>query len=152
MPAVRHIAYRFYRFYRRLATPISLGCRILVVKNEQVLLVQHTYQKGWYLPGGAVDAGESLATAAVRELREECGVLATKQTFVGMFFSRHEGLSDHIALFVTREFQELLNHSRDPEIACVGFFPLGHLPEGASPATRRRVAELISQSPPPDVW
>ena len=45
----------------------------------EVLLVQRTHDARfmpgvWVFPGGAVDAGEDLTTAALRELREEAGL------------------------------------------------------------------------------
>jgi predicted kinase/ADP-ribose pyrophosphatase YjhB (NUDIX family) len=48
----------------------------LVCRNaeDRVLLVQPTYKPTWELPGGVVEAGESPAACAAREVREELRV------------------------------------------------------------------------------
>jgi ADP-ribose pyrophosphatase YjhB (NUDIX family) len=48
----------------------------VAVTNEagELLLVRRSDSGNWALPGGAVDLGESLAQAAVRETREESGI------------------------------------------------------------------------------
>ena len=51
----------------------------LVVRDDKILSVQ-TYRSGRYineLPGGGIENGESPEEAAIRELKEECGLDGT---------------------------------------------------------------------------
>lgn len=43
-------------------------------KHDRVLLVQPSYRPDWLTPGGSVEARESPARAAAREVREELGL------------------------------------------------------------------------------
>jgi ADP-ribose pyrophosphatase YjhB (NUDIX family) len=42
--------------------------------DGDVLLIRRTDNENWALPGGAMDCGETMADAAVRETREETGL------------------------------------------------------------------------------
>ena len=152
MRLIREVIYKVRQFFRRFVSPVSLGCRALVVKDGQVLLVKHSYQDGWYLPGGAVDKGEALPVAVVRELAEECAISVKVPILKHMFFSEFERRSDHIAFFVIDDFEPISGAKPDGEIAELGFFRLDQLPEGASKATRRRVAEFTSGAALPERW
>lgn len=132
---------------------IVLGVRVLAMKDDRVLLVRHTYMNDWYLPGGAVDPGETLRASAARELLEETGVRANSLALTGIFHSRARGLSDHIALFETNDFEQVPGAKPDREIAEAKFFGVDELPENTSPATRRRIEEARSnKNAPPEVW
>ncbi len=57
----------------------ALAVSIAVFRHGEVLLATRTaapYQKMFTLPGGLVEIGETIEAAALRELREETGVLA----------------------------------------------------------------------------
>lgn len=47
---------------------------VAVNGTGEILLIHRTDNDNWALPGGAVDVGESLTQAAIRETREETGM------------------------------------------------------------------------------
>ncbi len=58
------------------AHPIP-GVGVVVRKDDHVLLIQRgnpPAQGAWGLPGGVLEIGEMWRDAAVREVREECGI------------------------------------------------------------------------------
>lgn len=68
----------------------------LVVRDDSLLVVRMTYgpSKGRYMvPGGLLDAGETLDAAAVREVREETSIEARPLGIVGLR-SRVMGLNN----------------------------------------------------------
>jgi ADP-ribose pyrophosphatase YjhB (NUDIX family) len=48
----------------------------VVVTNDagEILLIRRTDNDNWAVPGGAIDLGESVSHAAIRETREESGI------------------------------------------------------------------------------
>lgn len=135
------LAYRLYRLSWWITRPTVVGVRTILVQDEQIVLVRHTYQHHWYFPGGAVKWGESLIAAARREALEEAGVVITGElSLLGMYWSNLEGKNDHIAVFVATEF--VIEEPSDRwEIADCRTFTLQALPTDISPACARRFAE-----------
>lgn len=130
----------------RLFQPVTIGVRVLLVRDGEVLLVRHTYRPGWFLPGGGVKRHETLSDAARREAHEEAGATLGGLTLVGMYTNFHENKSDHVALFAATDFDVTGEH--DEEIESLAWFPFDALPPGVSPGTRERIAEFESGAGP----
>lgn len=78
MTVSRLIARTVHRLVRRLSRTGNRsrqGAHAAAFTPEgKLILVRLRYASGWRLPGGGQAAGESLETAALRELREEIGM------------------------------------------------------------------------------
>jgi 8-oxo-dGTP pyrophosphatase MutT (NUDIX family) len=59
----------------------------VVVVNDagEILMIRRTDNGNWAVPGGAIDLGESVARAAVRETLEESGVECAITGIVGIY-------------------------------------------------------------------
>jgi ADP-ribose pyrophosphatase YjhB (NUDIX family) len=57
------------------------------VLNERgaILLIRRTDNENWAMPGGAMDIGETIAEAGVRETREETGIECEITRLVGVY-------------------------------------------------------------------
>lgn len=138
----------------RFTRGMTLGVRAMLLKDGSVFLVRHSYVPGWYLPGGGVEAGESIAEALAREITEEAGAALTgpPQLF-GVYRNRQADRRDHVALFVCRAWEQR-SRPKVPnrEIVAAALFPLDALPEATTPATRARLHEVLSAAPPAMDW
>jgi 8-oxo-dGTP pyrophosphatase MutT (NUDIX family) len=140
----------FFRFSRGM----TLGVRAAVLNDAgEVFLIRHTYVPGWQLPGGGVEVGETLAEALAKELREEARISLTGPArLFGVYFNRRVSRRDHVALYVVRDFTVDGPKKPDMEIAEARFFPLDALPDGLTPATARRLAEVVKGVAPAVDW
>ncbi len=69
-----------------VATSIVPSVNVVVTNDAgEVLLIRRSDNDNWAVPGGAIDLGESLADAAVRETREESGVECEITGIVGIY-------------------------------------------------------------------
>jgi 8-oxo-dGTP pyrophosphatase MutT (NUDIX family) len=139
------LAQRVFLFGARLTRGMTLGVRGMVLDGEnRIFLVKHSYVRGWHMPGGGVDPGETLAQALAKELAEEGNIRITGETaLLGVYLNRQASRRDHVAVFVVRAFEQAGPRPPDREIVDCGFFPLDALPEETTRATRRRVAEAL---------
>lgn len=59
---------------------VSSACVALVDPDQGVVVVKASYKDYWSFPGGIIDAGQTPAEAAVREVREEVGLAIAQNT------------------------------------------------------------------------
>jgi ADP-ribose pyrophosphatase YjhB (NUDIX family) len=59
----------------------------VVVENDrsEILMIRRSDNDNWALPGGAIDLGESMSQAAVREVKEETGIDCEVTGLVGIY-------------------------------------------------------------------
>ncbi len=73
----------------------KLAALAVLVRMDQVLLVKRKYEPDageWGFPGGHVELGETALESAVRELREETGVVARPSRYLtNVDLIRHDG-------------------------------------------------------------
>src|SRR3954469_9746200 len=56
--------------------PASAGA-LIYDSRDRLLILKPTYKKGWTIPGGQIDPGESPWEACRRETLEECGLVVS---------------------------------------------------------------------------
>ena len=139
------IAYQLNRIRRMTLRPLTLGVKIMLIRDNQILLVRHTYQPGWFIPGGGVKRGETLEEAARREAWEELGAKLEGVTLFGMYSNIRHYKNEHIAVFICDAFT--LSNKIDYEIAESAFFPVNSPPLGTDRGSRHRLQDYIQSLP-----
>jgi ADP-ribose pyrophosphatase YjhB (NUDIX family) len=137
----------------RLRRGMTLGVRAMVTDDDgRILLVRHTYSKGWNLPGGGVERGEEALMALERELLEETGVrLVSPPQLFGIYANESNFRGDHILLYLAHRFER--DHFKPTaEIADARFFAAGEIPSDATAGTMRRIVEVREGRHPARHW
>lgn len=139
----------------RFQRGITLGVRAAILDSgDRVFLVRHSYVPGWHLPGGGVEPDETAAEALEREILEEGGIaLEEPAELFAVYLNRNLSGRDHVILYIARAWrQERPPRVPNLEIVECGFFAPDALPDGLSPATRRRLAEIRREAEVSPEW
>lgn len=132
----------------RILKSTTIGIRLLLLTNKEVLLVKHSYLNQWFLPGGEAKAKETIKEALEREIKEELGVeIEGKIQILGIYSNFQEHKRDYIIVFFT-EGVKIVKPTitlQNFEIKDIKYFPLEVLPLDTSPGTRKRIQEFLDQ-------
>jgi len=147
MPWRRHLSPYLKPLFHRwwaLSRGMTLGVRGLVTDKEgRVLLIEHTYTKGWYMPGGGVDPGEDAETALKREMLEEAGIeVIGRPTLLSIHDNRRIFPEDHVLIYRVNAWRQAAATQKG-EILRIGFFAPDALPPDTTRATRNRIREAL---------
>jgi 8-oxo-dGTP diphosphatase len=108
-----------------MSTPKHIVSAAAIVVNEknELLLIKGP-RRGWEMPGGQVEEGESLSQAAIRETKEESGIDIEIIKFCGIsletgFFPLDEALKK----VEWKDFRKRIEYCLKPEIQpfCIEF-------------------------------
>lgn len=152
-PALYRATRPLIRAWWRLSRGATLGARVIVENAAgHVALVRHTYVAGWHLPGGGVERGERAVEAARREAEEETGAaLEGLITLVGVYANFAAFPGDHVLLYRARG-EASGAAPPDHEIAEVAWVDPLSPPDGATTATRARLAEVFADAAASADW
>ena len=133
---------------------MTLGARVVAINaDNEICLVRHTYTKGWHLPGGGVEKGETTLQTAIKEAREEAGLIIAQKDIhlvsIHANFANFKG--DHVLIYRAEKWTSEPTN-REHEIAECRFFPVNALPDGTTGGTRRRINEALHKSPTSENW
>lgn len=149
------LLYKIWCIKLRLLSLLSfktLGVRALVIKNDQVLLVKHTYEKGWYTVGGGVEKGETPLQGIKRELLEEAGITTLEDPeLLGVYHTTSNKRDDYIIFYLVKVFS-INEPAPSSEIAERSWFKLTTLPKDATEATQRRIQEYLNKKAISEKW
>ncbi|PEJ59290.1 ADP-ribose pyrophosphatase [Bacillus sp. AFS002410] len=98
---------------------IISAATIVVNEHNEILLIKGPL-RGWEMPGGQVEEGESLKAAAIRETKEESGIDIEVVKFCGVFQNVSSSICN--TLFLAKPIGGKLTTSS--ESLEVGYFPI----------------------------
>lgn len=98
---------------------IVTAAAVVINDNNEILLIYGS-KRGWEIPGGRVEEGESLSTAVVRETKEETGIDIEIIKFCGLFQNVKESVFN--TLFFGRPIAGQFNTS--DESLEIGYFSI----------------------------
>ena len=111
---------------------LAMGAAVAIIQEQRILLTKREDFEVWCMPGGTIEVGESMAQAAVREAKEETGLVVELTGLLGIH-SRLDGNGDiHLAIYHAKPIGGRL----DPqvgEVIDIGFFGVDDLPEDMMP-------------------
>ncbi|WP_044338617.1 NUDIX hydrolase [Rossellomorea aquimaris] len=115
-----------------------ISAATIVINDQQKILLIKGPRRGWEMPGGQVEEGESLKEAAIRETKEETGMDVEVLAFCGVFQNVKRSICN--TLFLAKPVGG--EPTTSEESLEVGFFPIGEALEMVTHSNFRERIEL----------
>ena len=129
---------------------IKVTCDIFVFKEGKLLLGvrKNSYGAGdWGLPGGHVEWGEEAENCAIRELKEETGLIATELEFATVMDDVRSKDQDHYIhfAFIAKKFTGTPKVIETDKCEKWEFFDLENLPQNVFWPHKKLIENLKSK-------
>lgn len=127
----------------KFATPRVAAGVLFNDGNGRVLLVNPTYKKGWEIPGGYVEIGESPRAAAIREVKEELDLDIDVRNLLVLDWAPHPNEGDKLLIIfdggqLDPTALDKINFT-DGELSAAQFFDPDELPNVLPDRLAKRV-------------
>jgi ADP-ribose pyrophosphatase YjhB (NUDIX family) len=131
---------------------IRPGVSAIILSAEGLLLQRRSDNGHWGLPGGAVEPGESVSEALIREVREETGLEVRPGRLIGVYSApaNHQVVTypdGNVIHYVSSSFECRVTGGT---LACgnesleLGWFDAQKLPDGFLPMHRIRIEDALA--------
>jgi ADP-ribose pyrophosphatase YjhB (NUDIX family) len=138
------VAARIRDVYWFVFRPRTFGVKCAIEHDGHWLMIRNTYgRRHWTFPGGKVERGEHPREAALREVREEVGIVLDDVRPVGDYYTTKQYKRDTVYCFTATVRSR--DHAIDPgEIAEAKWVRIGELPDFRSHAVDR-ITSMLEQ-------
>ena len=126
------------------------ACTLIRNPEGQLLFLRRTDNAAWGIPGGALEPGETLEQAAIRETYEESGLQVTSLSLFDLFsgpefyyeYPNGDQVYNVTAVYLVHHFTGTLNPNPS-EHQTAGFFDLSTLPSPISQPIRPIIKKFL---------
>lgn len=115
-----------------------VACFAVIERGGEFLMARRRDIGFWNLPGGGLEAGETVDEGLAREVKEEVGVTIRIVRLIGVYSKPQK--SEIVLTFLCKLTTEDEPSTSD-EVSEVGWFTLDRLPADTLPKHRQRVAD-----------
>ena len=123
---------------------MKVGVNTAVMNNNRVLLTKRKDFGVWCLPGGHVEAEESVAQAAIRETFEETGIKVRLNRLVGLYsIPKAKAWVNLIVLFAGESVGGTLT-VQEGEVLEIKYFCVDEIPNNLLWGHRQRILDVFS--------
>jgi 8-oxo-dGTP diphosphatase len=122
------------------SAPFRIAVSALLFDEEQRILLAHRRDIDWWnLPGGGMEAGETVEEAVEREVLEETGLEVKVERLVGVYSKPQK--QEVVLTFHCRKVGGVLTETEESRECC--YFVLDDLPVNTLPKHRQRINDAL---------
>lgn len=135
-------------------TEIKVGVGVFILDNHGRILLERRSDSGmWGLPGGGIEAGESVLQAAIREVREETGLEVNITRLIGVYSEPWGRIVTYPDNGDVRHLVDIILEANiaagelviSPESLELQFFPTNCLPPDIAPPAIHPIQDYVNR-------